>query len=221
MKSVLNSFYTISKNVRQFISSKNNICVSRKRINDVFDGILYKLFYSNANTTQEDAVIKVNSFKTHETCSRQALVKKEDLIPVQVYVELSILLNSNIHDILYKNITQNNNLIIIAVDGTYSTMKESLCNDGYKSNKNGESVTALITGMFNVTCNCPIGLHITTNARCAYVIFIKTRRVLIKTKHKNPASQREKHLWILLQNILLTNILSLYLIEGTCLRFDA
>ena len=76
-------------------------------------------------------------------------------------------------------------LIIIAVDGTYSTMKESLCNDGYKSNKNGESVTALITGMFNVTCNCPIGLHITTNARCAYVIFIKTRRVLIKTKHKN------------------------------------
>ena len=26
-------------------------------------------------------------------------------------------------------------LIIIAVDGTYSTMKESLCNDGYKSNK--------------------------------------------------------------------------------------
>ena len=124
---------------------RTNICVSRKRINDVFDGILYKLFYSNANTTQEDAVIKVNLFKTHETCSRQALVKKEDLIPVQVYVELSILLNSNIQNILYKNITQNNNLIIIAVDGTYSTMKESLCNDGYKSNKNGESVTALIT----------------------------------------------------------------------------
>ena len=68
---------------------------------------------AHANTTQEDAVIKVNSFKKHETCSRQALVKKEDLIPVQVYVELSILLNSNIHDILYKNITQNNNLIII------------------------------------------------------------------------------------------------------------
>ena len=137
-------------------------------------GILYKLFYSNANTTQEDAVIKVNSFKTHETCSRQALVKKEDLIPVQVYVELSILLNSNIHDILYKNITQNNNLIIIAVDGTYSTMKESLCNDGYKSNKNGESVTALITGMFNVTCNCPIGLHITKhkNERKAFMDLI-------------------------------------------------
>ena len=33
-------------------------CVSRKRINDVFDAILYKLFYSNANTTQEEAVIR-------------------------------------------------------------------------------------------------------------------------------------------------------------------
>lgn len=100
---------------------------------------------AHANTTQEDAVIKVNSFKTHETCSRQAIVKKEDLIPVQVYVELSFLLNSNIQNILYKNILQKNSPTIIAVDGMYSTMKESLCKDGYKSNKNGESATALIT----------------------------------------------------------------------------
>ena len=48
MKYVLNNFYTISKNIKRFISSKNNACVSRKRINDVFDAILYKLFYSNA-----------------------------------------------------------------------------------------------------------------------------------------------------------------------------
>ena len=104
MKYVLNNFYTISKNVRQFISSKNNTCVSRKRINDAFDAILYKLFYSNTNTTQEEAVIKVNSFKTHKTCSRQALVKnrlrREDSIPVQVYVELSGVLNRNIQNIL-------------------------------------------------------------------------------------------------------------------------
>ena len=72
---------------------------------------------AHANTTLEDAVIKVNSFKTHETCSRQAIVKKEDLIPVQVYVELSFLLNSNIQNILYKNILQKNSPTIIAVDG--------------------------------------------------------------------------------------------------------
>lgn len=72
---------------------------------------------AHANTTQEEAVIKVNSFKTHKTCSRQALVKKEDSIPVQVYVELSGVLNSNIQNILYKNIPQKNSPIIIAVDG--------------------------------------------------------------------------------------------------------
>ena len=174
MKYVLNKFYTISKNVRRFISSKNNTCVSRKRINDVFDAILYKLFYSNANTTQEEAVIKVNSFKIYKMCSRQALVKKEDSIPVQVYIDLSDVLNSNIQNILYKNIQQKNSPNIIAVDGTYSTMKASLCKEGYKSNKNGESVTPLITGMFNITCNCPIGLHITKhkNERKAFMDLI-------------------------------------------------
>ena len=100
---------------------------------------------AHANTTQEEAVIKVNSFKIYKTCSRQALVKKEDSIPVQVYIDLSDVLNSNIQNILYKNIQQKNSPNIIAVDGTYSTMKASLCEEGYKSNKNGESVTPLIT----------------------------------------------------------------------------
>jgi hypothetical protein len=93
----------MSKNIRRFITSNNWKCVSRKRSNDIFDGILYKLFYSSTNKTQEEARIKVNSFKTDKTCSRQALVKKEDLIPIQVYVELSDVLTSNIQNILYKN----------------------------------------------------------------------------------------------------------------------
>ena len=43
---------------------------------------------------------------------------REDSIPVQVYVELSGVLNSNIQNMLYKNIPQKNNPIIIAVDGS-------------------------------------------------------------------------------------------------------
>ena len=41
------------------------------------------------------------------------------------------MLNSNIQNILYKNIQQKNSPNIIAVDGTYSTMKASLCEEGY------------------------------------------------------------------------------------------
>ena len=96
MKSVLDSFYAISKNPakpRLTIYFKNNICVSRKELMMFLMEYYTSYFISpeaHASTTQDDAVIKVNSFKTYETCSRQALVKNEDLIPVQVYVELSI-----------------------------------------------------------------------------------------------------------------------------------
>ena len=162
MTYVWKHFYTMSKNIRRFITSNNKTCVSRKRSNDIFDGILYWLSSSNTNTTQEEARIKVNSFKTDKTCSRQALVKKEDLVPIQVNDEQLNVLTSNIQNILYKNIRQqSNNPLVIAVDGTYLTMKESFCKEGYSGNKNGESIESLVTGMFNITCNCPVGLHIT------------------------------------------------------------
>ena len=94
----------------------------------------------------------------------------------------------------YKNIQQKNSPNIIAVDGTYSTMKASLCEEGYKSNKNGESVTPLITtpkasltkerssfsltGMFNITCDrwicfadSPHGFEEGVNERTEFFLF--------------------------------------------------
>jgi hypothetical protein len=50
---------------------------------------------ARANTTQEEAAIKVNSFKTHKN-----RLCREDSIPVQVCVDLSGVLNSNIQNIL-------------------------------------------------------------------------------------------------------------------------
>ena len=37
----------------------------RNRNIDMYDAIAYKLYYSNSNTTQEEAVIKVNSASQH------------------------------------------------------------------------------------------------------------------------------------------------------------
>ena len=141
MTYVWKHFYTMSKNIRRFITSNNKTCVSRKRSNDIFDGIEYWLSSSNTCTTQEEARIKVNSFKTDKTCSRQALVKKEDLVPIQVNDEQLNVLTSNIQNILYKNIRQqSNNPLIIAVDGTYLTIVESHCKEGYSGNKNGNQL---------------------------------------------------------------------------------
>ena len=100
MNVLIDRLKNMSKSAHQFISNNTKICVSRNRNINMHDAIAYKLYYSNSNTTQEEAVIKVNSFKTHKPCSRQALVKKEDSIPVQVYVDLSGVLNSNIQNIL-------------------------------------------------------------------------------------------------------------------------
>jgi hypothetical protein len=86
------------------------------------DAIAYKLYYSSSNTTQEEAAIKVNKFRPNNVCTRQALVKKEQLIPVEFY--------RNLVDVLYKSATsicENNHVYptqnIVAVDGTYVTLK--------------------------------------------------------------------------------------------------
>ena len=165
----------MSKNAYQFIWDNTSICVSRNRNIDMYDAIAYKLYYSNSNTTQEEAVIKVNKFRPNNVCTRQALNKKEQRIPVEFY--------RNFVDVLYKSATatlcKNNHGYptqnIVAVDGTYVTLKEKLIENGYKSNKNGQSVTSLVTGMFNVTYNFPITFEMTKhkNERKAFMDLIK------------------------------------------------
>ena len=59
MDSLFNRMIKISSNVRDAalradISCRNTSCVSRKRTNDIFDAVAYKLYYSNTNTTQEE-----------------------------------------------------------------------------------------------------------------------------------------------------------------------
>ena len=49
---------------------------------------------------------------------------------------------------------------VIAVDGVYSTFLKSLEKDGFKTNKKKESVTPLISGLFNITYNCPVTLDL-------------------------------------------------------------
>ena len=63
MRVLIERLTKMSKNAYQFISDNTSICVSRNRNIDMYDAIAYKLYYSNSNTTQEEAVIKVNKFR--------------------------------------------------------------------------------------------------------------------------------------------------------------
>ena len=63
MRVLIERLTKMSKNAYQFISDNTSICVSRNRNIDMYDAIAYKLYYSNSNTTQEEAVIKVNKYR--------------------------------------------------------------------------------------------------------------------------------------------------------------
>jgi len=66
---------------------------------------------------------------------------------------------------------------IIATDGTYPTLLRSLTKDNFKSNKNNQSVTPLITGLFNVTTNYPIIMELakTKDERKEFLNFISNK----------------------------------------------
>ena len=54
----------------------------------------------------------------------------------------------------YFESNNNNDYVILAVDGTYIQLKEKLPDD-CKRNNNTSSVTCLVTGIFNITYNNP------------------------------------------------------------------
>ena len=144
----------------------------------VGDALLYKLYYSKSNTTQEDATIKVNHLTKSEPSSRQALAKKESKIPLAIYEQLS----NTLHKLTKKHIYNNHTKQIIAVDGTYPAFLSSLSKDGYKPNKNKHSVTPLVTGLYNVSYNFPITLELAKkkNEISAFMDIIKN-----KSEYKN------------------------------------
>ena len=156
MLKLIKKLKNISNNISGYVMSNNSKCVSRKRKNNITDAVLYKLYNTQNNSTQDKSTIKVNKYAINkQKSSRQALVKKESKLTITFYKKLAEKLNNEIN----KNLVSNRAQQVIAVDGTYTTMVNDLSNDGYILNKNKQSVTALITGLYNATYNYPAMLE--------------------------------------------------------------
>jgi len=135
----------ISSKLQQFLINKNDLCVERSRKNNILDVILYKLFYTQFSSTQEKATIILNKFKHKDNkSSRQSLVKKEKNLDLEFYKKLSIFLSDQIDNDIFSKYTHQ----IIAVDGTFPTLLDTLEKDGFKTNMKGTSVTPLVSGLF-------------------------------------------------------------------------
>ena len=177
MKSkLINKLKKISNEMKLFLEKNNDICVDRTRKNNIYDAILYKLYYTKYASTQQKTVIKLNKFKKNKLkTSRQAIVKKENKLSPSFYEKMSNFLADQINKNF--NFDKKYTRQIIAVDGTYPTLLKSLTKDGYKANKKGESVTPLVSGLFNVTSNYPVTLDLvkTKNERKAFYDFVKNK----------------------------------------------
>jgi len=76
--------------MKLFLEKNNDICVDRTRKNNIYDAILYKLYYTKYASTQQKTVIKLNKFKKNKLkTSRQAIVKKENKLSSFFYEKLS------------------------------------------------------------------------------------------------------------------------------------
>lgn len=168
----------MAKNIQTFLSNNNDLTVARMRKNDTTDAILYKLYYTNKCSTQEQATIKLNESKNNKNkSSRQSLVKKENKLTADFYKKLS----NKIYYEINKNCANKYTKTIIAVDGTFPTFLNTLSKDGFKMNKKGESVTPLITGLFNITTNYPVMLELAKdkNERKSFMDFVKNKSEFI------------------------------------------
>ena len=158
---VINGFFTEKK-----------LCVKRKTNNNICDAVTYRLYCTKQGATQEKAAIMVNKYKNINCrTTRQVLNKKDDKLSTEFHCDLSC----KLADIIKKLYYNNNIRQVIAVDGVFSTFKESLSEDGYSKNKQRKSVTPLVTGLFNATYNYPVMLELskTKDERKSFLEFIK------------------------------------------------
>ena len=63
MIKLINKLKIVSGHMKTFVSAQNKLCVSRERKTDIFDAMLYKLYYSQNGITQEGAIKKINKYK--------------------------------------------------------------------------------------------------------------------------------------------------------------
>ena len=157
--------------LRLYAKKNNNSVVLRNRNINICDALLYKFLYSQKNKTQENITSIINMHNGNNY-NRTSYVRKEEKININIY--------KNMYDIVcsyeskfFPKYSKN----IIAVDGTVTNINNKLSKLGYKLNKNDESISPLVLGVFNVTYNFPITLELVKhkNERKAFIDFINQK----------------------------------------------
>lgn len=162
--------------IKSFIGKKDKRFSKRKSSKlNMYDTIIYRLLYTQKNKSQHNIVSKINKY-THNIVNRSNYVKRESTIDINIYKRLNNIITKYEHKIKNKNIYSHT---IYAVDGTDSNMNKKLVDKGYILNKNNESISPLILGVYNITKNYPITLDLVKhkNERKAFIDFLKGAKI--------------------------------------------
>jgi hypothetical protein len=134
------------------INFKQNI---KKRKTILNDGLLFKLLYTQKNSTQEIVTSKLNTYYK-KNITRTSYCDRVKQLDINFFENLNNKFSELIDSLFYNN---NNKMNIIATDGTYTQFKSSTTNNE-NLNKNKSSVTCLSTCLYSVTYNNPINLKL-------------------------------------------------------------
>ncbi len=117
---------------------------TRDKIITFKDAILFRFLYSQYNMTKQLASCNINYY-TSNNCNRTSYDRKENNINVKIYQQIYY----NICTFYKNNCTSSNDLIKVAVDGTY-------CNSNI--NKSNKIETSLNMGYYDISNNIPLDL---------------------------------------------------------------
>ena len=100
----------LSKFINNYIQNYNNSTQkTREKKSNIFDGILFRLYYSQFNASQPKVTSKLNLIKLSlnegESISRQAYVSREKTLPLSFYKQFYNDLSSFIDLSIYQKKT--------------------------------------------------------------------------------------------------------------------
>ena len=173
----------LAKNIRQIVNKRGSKYIIRNKKTNEHDGLLFSLLHTQKSVSMDSAAASFNDFnenilKRKDKISRQSLSSRASDLPESFYKNVCNDVFKLIDKMYNKRKKSDRTYEICAVDGSDSNVSKSIAKDGFKLNKNGNTVTALNMGIYNVTRNYPVDIQMVNhkNERKAFLDMINKRK---------------------------------------------
>jgi len=157
----LKKLLLLSKNINKIFNDDNFNYTQRIRKITTKDGYVFKLLYSQINTSKQDAARKLNNFYT-EKIHRSSYSRRDEQIDVDLYKKIFEMLQQFFLGLFIED-TKIKSKNIYAVDGTTSHLKKKTNDDGFKLNPCKRAVSAMSVGIYDIIHQCPVAMDLVTH----------------------------------------------------------